>query len=391
MSGNVVWQRRNVKDEALFASPSLSHTPPTPLAPPVIKTKEPISKKTPAKAPVDDSIASAPDAAKDASPPPPAAGLQPSARPTFQPRRFHMSRSLMKAKGNQSPKIGPQGVGKKRYATAVFVERGARRLQQLDPDSIPDTTSRKPDIAMSDSSTRKKPSARRIKPSVKAQDPTTSAQAATPGAAAAASAPAVAAAAAPGAAAASSAPPSAAASTFDQRKPLPNIAPTTDPNDLADEMDKWVLHEIGVNLKEINQPPASTPSKMKTASKFKPRAPAQRFAERNPELAARLDAQDGTHAGDTAMQDADADLSDDDYEIVVYELQANDGPNALRAIPPEQIGVLKFDSREDMELFYGNEDDDSDWMPEDDEDENGTSALRPPLPEQPPFSQDHVR
>lgn len=170
-----------------------------------------------------------------------------------------------------------------------------------------------------------------------------------------------------------------------QRKPLPQVAPKDDPDKIAADMDEWVLHEIGLNIKEmdIQKQQEEQQQALKSSlspSKLKPKAPAQRFAQRNPNLARKLDVGgDGTTEmgrddEDDAMEDADADASDDDYEIVVYELAPRNGTGpalALGNIRPEEIGILKFDSKEDMELFYGDEDEDEEFDPEDDEDENG--------------------
>lgn len=159
----------------------------------------------------------------------------------------------------------------------------------------------------------------------------------------------------------------AAADVEAQRKPMPSVAPTQDLSKIASDMDQWVLHEIGLNLQAMEQrapPPVASPSR------FKPKAPVKRFAERHPELARELD---GGHQDETMTEASDVDDdSDDDYVIEVYELAPSEP--VLAEIPPEEIGVLRFDSQEDLELFYGNEDDDSD--DEDDEDENGKAPPR---------------
>jgi hypothetical protein len=245
--------------------------------------------------------------------------------------------------GTQSPGAGPRGVSKRsRYGPAVFVERAVRKNHSVANLAAAAAAAAAP--PPTPPTGLKRPGTKRLK---------------TP---------------APAAATLSKAETDAAAAEIAaQRKPLPTLNPgDADVARLAADMDQWVLHEIGLNLKEMSQPKPSSPSK------FRPKAPSQRFAERNPELAAKLDRQN--RGGDAAMRDADSeDASDDDYEIVVYELAPSDGPgnpaDKLALIPPEQIGVLRFDSREDMELFYGNDEDDSDWVPEDDEDENGRSTF----------------
>ncbi|KAH6687184.1 hypothetical protein F5X68DRAFT_152669 [Plectosphaerella plurivora] len=333
MSANFVYQRRSIK------APRTQSPAPEPTVP-VIHT-EPERKKLPPQQPTLNNVPT-PSAAK---------------RPGFQPRHFHMSRASMVAKGTQSPGPGPRGVSKRsRYGPAVFVERGVRKLPSV-ANIAAAAASPRPE---SPASGLKRPGTRRVK---------TPAPAATPSKADT---------------------DAAAAEIAAQRKPLPQMSHDADVARLASDMDSWVLHEIGLNLKEMAQPAPSSPRAPAPApgvtspSKFRPKAPAQRFAERNPALAAKLDRQN--RGEDSTMRDGDSeDASDDDYEIVVYELAPSDGPDpavALASIPPEQIGVLRFDSREDMELFYGNDEDDSDWVPEDDEDENAENHYTAEYPEE---------
>ncbi|KAL0931820.1 uncharacterized protein CTRU02_212773 [Colletotrichum truncatum] len=271
------------------------------------------------------------------------------ANPVTEPRRFHMSRSAMSSPGG-STILKAGGVSKRgRYGTAVFVERGKKKTakklsDKLDTRSaagateIPSAASM--DVEMGDVKTPapKKPLAKR--------------------------------------------PPQAATADVEaQRRPMPSVAPTQDMSKIAADMDQWVLHEIGLNLKSMEQhapPPAAA-----SPSRFKPKAPVKRFAERHPELAKELDGGDR----DESMTDASdgEDDDDDDYVIEVYELAPS--KPVLANIPPEQIGVLRFDTQEDMELFYGNEDDD-DSDNDDDEDENAENHYTADYPEDEVDSED---
>ncbi|EXF85782.1 hypothetical protein CFIO01_09472 [Colletotrichum fioriniae PJ7] len=278
-----------------------------------------------------------------------------------EPRRFHMSRSAMSSPGG-STILKAGGVSKRgRYGTAVFVERGKKksacRAATASGDTTPTTMATEGlpvDVEMKEDSkpAPKKPLAKRPPPSRAASAATTGAE--TPG-------------------------------VEPQRKPMPGAAPTQDMSKIAADMDQWVLHEIGLNLKamEQQQPPQQpprSPSAVASPSRFKPKAPAKRFAERHPEMVKKL------NGGDEAMTEAsdDEDESDDDYVIEVYELAPS--KPVLAEIPPEQIGVLRFDSQEDLELFYGNEDDDSDL--DDDEDENAENHYTADYPEDEVDSED---
>lgn len=254
-----------------------------------------------------------------------------------------MSRSAMSSPGG-STILKAGGVSKKgRYGTAVFVERGKKKAVKklsvaIDAKNAAaaaaSETSATAGIEMGDGDkpAPKKPLAKR---------PTRS----------------------------------AAADVESQREPMPNVAPTLDMSKIAADMDQWVLHEIGLNLKSMEQsaPPPQAPATALSPSRFKPKAPVKRFAERHPDMAKELDSGDRNESmTDASNGEDDEDEDDDDYVIEVYELAPS--KPLLADIPPEQIGVLRFDTQEDMELFYGNEDDDdSDY--DDDEDENGKFSL----------------
>ncbi|KAF6828606.1 hypothetical protein CMUS01_08512 [Colletotrichum musicola] len=347
-SSSWVYRRRiaAVKSSSKSGAGALdSHSP----VKPVIQTSKPgdeLSHRSPRKEasqPVPPSNVPPANSAAQAAP---SASQQRESNTAIEPRRFHMSRSAMSSPGG-STILKTSGVSKRgRYGTAVFVERGkkkaAKRLSAAiesarNSPEAPDAASADVDMADDRQPAPKKPLAKR--------------------------------------------PPRAPAADVDsQRKPMPTVAPTDDMTKIAADMDQWVLHEIGLNLKSMEQ---TRPPTAASPSRFKPKAPAKRFAERHPDMARELD---GSNR-DEAMADAgevEEDDSDDDYVIEVYELAPS--KPLLANVPPEEIGVLQFDSQEDLELFYGNEDDDSDY--DDDEDENAENHYTADYPEDEVDSED---
>ncbi|KAF5522173.1 hypothetical protein CGCA056_v006905 [Colletotrichum aenigma] len=354
-----VYRRRiaPAKSSSRSGAGSLHHSP----TKPVIQTSKPgdelpHSSRSPAK-PVsqpapDNAAATDKPPATEAPAPAPApatsSAAQRPANPAAEPRRFHMSRSAMSSPtGSTILKAG--GVTKRgRYGTAVFVERGKKKASKrlsVALDAKHAAAISTPEFEMGDDAkpAPKKPQTKR--PSAPRQD------------------------------------------VESQRKPLPSVAPTQDMSKIAADMDQWVLHEIGLNLKSMElqnpAPPAAPAATASSPSRFKPKAPVKRFAERHPELAKELD---GGKDRDESMTDAsEADDDDDDYVIEVYELAPS--KPLLANIPPEEIGVLRFDTKEDMELFYGNEEeDDSDY--DDDEDENAENHYTADYPEDEVDSED---
>ena len=161
-------------------------------------------------------------------------------------------------------------------------------------------------------------------------------------------------------------------------KVKPNLPPsllhrwTVDEDQFVREMEEFTLQEIGQNIARINEqsraaPPATTQTPASPqGSKFKPKAPSKRYAERHPEVAAA----DEQAAKDVDMEVEDSDVDEDDYVIETYVRV----PAATLgdAVPPETIGLLVFGTEQNVEFFYGNEEDSDDEWQEDEEDENGT-------------------
>lgn len=146
---------------------------------------------------------------------------------------------------------------------------------------------------------------------------------------------------------------------------------TTNMDELARVMDSWTLAEIAKNLDKMEE--RRTTSKYSPAtSRFKPKAPKQRYFERHPDDHA---AERAREKGSAAVMNVDAqDASTDDDEDYVLETYERVPAERLRdrAVPAHRVGLLVFDTEPDMvEFFYGNESDSEEEFPEDEEDENG--------------------
>jgi hypothetical protein len=149
-----------------------------------------------------------------------------------------------------------------------------------------------------------------------------------------------------------------------------------DMDELARDMEAYTLSHITANLNKmdldsararaISQSPGSAKS-----SRFKPKAPATRFAERHPEYVAERERAKAA-AVDMVMDEQSGDSTDDeDYVMETYERVP---ASRLRdqAVPPHRVGLLVFDTEpERTDFFFGNEGGSSDEFAEDDEDENG--------------------
>ncbi|KAK1996758.1 hypothetical protein LX36DRAFT_102749 [Colletotrichum falcatum] len=333
-----VYQRRLAKVNARSAAAAAQHA--TAHAKPIIQTSKPGDEiSSPRRPPTSSNPSASSSNVPSAANVDPAAGPPRPTTPAVEPRRFHMSRSAMSSPGGSTILKAGGGVMKRgRYGTAVFVERGKKKSARRALDKLDaDKKGAAPASAEEDKPAPKRPLAKR--------------------------------------------PPRPAAPSVEaDRRPMPSAAPTQDLDKIAADMDQWVLHEIGLNLKSMENPPASP-------SRFKPKAPAKRFAERHPELAKELDGGGGRGRGDEEMAEASGgedESSDDDYVIEVYELAPS--KPVLAEIPPEQIGVLRFDTQEDLELFYGNDDDNSDDY--DEEDENAENHYTADYPEDEVDSED---
>ena len=153
---------------------------------------------------------------------------------------------------------------------------------------------------------------------------------------------------------------------------------------LAREMDAYTLETITRNLDRMEEDDAKARVAVlspERKSRFRPKAPALRYAQRHPESvapaplvqAAELHKEE-PEAMDIDMGDA---TDDEDYVMETYERVP---ASRLRdqAVPAHRVGLLVFDSEPDkIDFFFGEEGDSSDEFPEDEDDENGRSLLSP--------------
>ncbi|KAF1917346.1 hypothetical protein BDU57DRAFT_162244 [Ampelomyces quisqualis] len=109
-------------------------------------------------------------------------------------------------------------------------------------------------------------------------------------------------------------------------------------------------------------------------SKHKPKAPAQRFAQRHPEMAAELAAQDSTQNGDAMEIDTD----DYVYDTYVREAIVPDADGKLPE-PSGTVGLLVI--RAEDEDFWNGEDESDKEFDTDDEDENAEDYYANDYPE----------
>jgi hypothetical protein len=131
----------------------------------------------------------------------------------------------------------------------------------------------------------------------------------------------------------------------------------------ADDMNQWVLNEIGANLHEME-----VEKKQAERPRFRPKAPAKRFAERHPELAAP---KQPNPEDDSVMRDISDEEAEDDDDWIIEEYIRVPAKSMAIDVSAADIGVIVFDGDEDSTLFFGDDYDEDDDYAEDDEDENG--------------------
>lgn len=140
---------------------------------------------------------------------------------------------------------------------------------------------------------------------------------------------------------------------------------------LAAEMQAYTLAEIGRNIAASQSPKAaprtiSSQIHKSSPSKFKPKAPSLRYAQRHPED--KTQAKNETMALDGPYIEEETD-DGSEYIIDTYIRMPVEALDI--EITAKNIGFLVLDSQPDIDQFY-REDDDSDEEEDDiDEDENG--------------------
>lgn len=157
---------------------------------------------------------------------------------------------------------------------------------------------------------------------------------------------------------------------------LVNRNVNVDMDQLAQEMDAYTLSAITSHLNKLDEANAKAAEKK---AKFKPKAPALRYAQRHPETAAAAatpttQAATASTSTQPAMDDdSDIDMmdtSDDEYIIEEYYRVPASRLNESE-VSSTQVGLLVFDSEPDkIEFFFGAEEDDEYEFPEDEDDEN---------------------
>lgn len=347
--GGWVYQRKQVDAERARAAESSA-----PAIPIIQPTRDGDEERLlrhphkPAQAPVSDNattpeaVPAAPEAPEQ--PAPTASSHQIAERI----RRFHLSRS------NSPQPTG--GVSKKRTAPAVFIERDAKKQRDTLKAILQErnAASKEPlNKPLDDSQSPQSPSPAEGEPAV-TQQPTPVKKYKRPGTRVSATA----------------------------SNPKPTLPPsmrgreTSDVDDLAQAMDKWTLDLITKNLDNMEeQRGASKYSPAK--SRFKPKAPAQRYFERHPQPPPAKEAGNTGQqvAASTSAMDVDVVIGDTtDEEDYVLETYQRVPVERLRdqAVPAHRVGLLVFDTEPDAaEFFYGNESDSEDDFPEDEDDENG--------------------
>ena len=142
-------------------------------------------------------------------------------------------------------------------------------------------------------------------------------------------------------------------------------------DEISRGMNEFVLEIIGQNLaeqEERDKKAAAAAARKQAVSsphKFIPTPPAQRFAQRHPEVVAQHEALK-LPADDQEEYET---INEDEYIVETYVRV----PASVLSqdVAPEKIGLLVFGNESDAEFFYGVEGDSDEEWAEDDEDENG--------------------
>ncbi|KAG6365164.1 hypothetical protein INS49_006771 [Diaporthe citri] len=279
-------------------------------------------------------------------------------QPAPEPRRFHMSRQSLVPSPLFSPGVTTGKRSRYKTPTTVFVERGHKRtrtedVQMTDVDSSPTAKSSVIDGFAEDStharkqklpgSDRKRAEGRHTQ-AVRREVP----------------------------------------ESFQKEQ-------DADMDEITRSMNEFVMQQIGENLARIEErdrkEAAATARRAPTTtspqpSKFKPRAPVKRYAERHPEISV---AQTDTAPSIPTAEGYES-LSDDEYIIETYVRVA--AGSLDKNLAPEKVGLLVFDNEPDVDLFFGEEGDSDDEWPEDDEDENAEDYYAADYPDEEVDSED---
>ncbi|KAI6772124.1 hypothetical protein HG530_003082 [Fusarium avenaceum] len=265
-------------------------------------------------------------------------------------RRFHISRKMMMASGTAQPST--TGLTKKpRYGPAVFVERSRAKasqraskvLQSIQASVVVPSVQQNETAAMpADGNLEVRPTEERPQEERRLKKPAARSRQNSP---------------LPGP---------------NTRTALPSSVMNPHNQDLskmAEDMNSWVMKELGANLREMEQ-------EKQKAARFKPKAPAKRYQERYPESATS-----NTESNDVDMTTGDVSDMEDDDDWVIEEYVRVPAHAMKINVAPTDVGVLVLDGKEESNLFFGPERDEDDELDEDDEDENAENYYTADYPE----------
>ncbi|KAG5940565.1 hypothetical protein E4U59_002361 [Claviceps monticola] len=283
-----------------------------------------------------------------------------------EPRRFHVSRAMFTKRANETQESG--AISKKtRHKPTVFVESTRKKLKSRMRRNL--TVSPSPEQVAS----------RAITPDVPPEDTVVEQrQLKKPGV---------------------SRKPGSVANSHQplNRTPLPDLSASRLEEDLdkiTNDMNQWVLNELGANLQKMESD--------RQPLRFKPKIPAKRFHERHPELAAQTPEKS---QGDAAANEVDGNV--DDVDDVDDEDDEDDGDDddddeddenndgkwlydeyvripahsVAVDVPSTEVGILVLGEEEESVLFFGSALDEDDELGEDDEDENAENYYAADYPE----------
>ncbi|KAG6236488.1 hypothetical protein E4U25_003659 [Claviceps purpurea] len=172
------------------------------------------------------------------------------------------------------------------------------------------------------------------------------------------------------------------------RTPLPDLSASRLEEDLdkiTNDMNQWVLNELGANLQKMESD--------RQPLRFKPKSPARRFHERHPELAAQTLAKPKGDAAENEVDGNEDDEDDEDDDDDDDDDENNDGKwlydeyvripahSVAVDVPSTEVGILVLGEEEESVLFFGSALDEDDELGEDDEDENAENYYAADYPE----------
>ncbi|KAG6035528.1 hypothetical protein E4U40_002270 [Claviceps sp. LM458 group G5] len=274
-----------------------------------------------------------------------------------EPRRFHVSRAMFAKRANETLESGT--ISKKtRHKSAIFVESTRKKLKSR----------RRRNLAVSPSP--EQVVSRAITPDLPPEEPVVEQrQLKKPGV--------------------SRKPVSVATSQQPlNRKPLPDLSASRLEEDLdkiTNDMNQWVLNELGANLQSMDSD--------RQPLRFKPKSPAKRFHERHPELAVQAPAKSQGDAADNEVDGNEGDEDDEDDDDDDEDDENNDGKwlydeyvripahSVAVDVPSTEVGILVLGEEEESMLFFGSALDEDDELGEDDEDENAENYYAADYPE----------